>query len=336
VKASRSPPLSRSVIQTEIAFNIDMNILNYIRFGDWWGFKANNSIGDIKTRKPSAKALDTNGDDTQEDHRRANNKNDEEAARQFVNSSDVDLDDDGKLDLDDDEQSPYKVFEPTVALRPRCYSMQHAGWKGKARDTGISGRPANARACGFYSHCKAARFHPSSAAPQPIRLCTGNFEHDLKRWVCSLNEKLSGGYDDRSTFTGLLAEEDIAKSDVLSALRFAIDGIRSEHESIQHLVEYCRRAPYFLNFTSVFKEADMRYLKLNVDVHMKRLSYEELLEELVMAGNELDYLRGNSEGVASRVLERMKTLAKLNYGWEVKTLLENGFVDDEWIDDNCW
>ena len=275
-----------------------------------------------------------------DDQMMANTGDDQDGAAFFdplpTNSSSliIEIDSDS---TDDDDDQPITMHEPTVALRPQCFKV-HIGFKGKGRANDKVDRHLPWHTCGKYVACHEANFSPRSATPSYLRLRTNDPEHDIKRWITTPNESLNGGSEDRSTF-GFLDDSRFTIPLLQSTLRFAIAECKYEHQKMAHLDDHGRRFPYRVNVKElpVAPEADPAYLNVPDEQDFTHVTgREELLDMLVHAANELDYLRQMTERHAQRILKRKMTLARNGNAGEADLLVEQGFVGWEWVEEECW
>lgn len=246
------------------------------------------------------------------------------------------IDADG-TDIEADDEAPSMVFESAIVLRPQCWK-HHAGFKGKGRENDKISRHFPWSLCGRYNACHAPHFNPRSARPTALRFKTDDPLQDLKRWMTTLNESLSGGMEDREN-TGFLKDERFTHEILRQGLRYAVDRCQDEHEIMSDLDDYGRRDPYRINLKHVplAPEADQGYFDVTDEEDFTSVKTRQQLRTMVEnSAIELDYLRQMSEQHAARILRRKMALAKMGNKWEADTLLKQEYVTEEWVEDECW
>ena len=233
----------------------------------------------------------------------------------------------------DNETVNPNVIEANIALRPACYA-NHYGYKGKGRAGQNDKHFVHGSTCGVAKACYKAIIFPQQAVRPLYRLQTEDAEHDLKRWATNPNARHCGGEEHRSK--QFLLNDRFTYDHILQALSYALEHIRYEHAHLASLVEYAKRRPYYVLLDHpIAPEAELKLLDLNIrDFH--GAPKEGLVEDLVTAAIELDYLRLIAKETSERIVMEKMRRAKMGNRWEIEELLRLEEVGVEWVKETCW
>lgn len=257
--------------------------------------------------------------------------NDEHSAFLETIETDTDMDD------DDYEQQPEPiVHDPSIALRPGCFKL-HGGSKGKDRSDALPSRNSQGFPCGHLKSCNVARLHPPSALPIPLRLTTSSPLQDLQRWIITPpNPNPSALTSSRAT-DPFLSNARFTPADLRTAFVGLITDIKTTHTSLTALADYGSRYPYSLLWQpSLAPDAERAYLEIPSGETFAGFSREKLVEEVAAAAVEMDYLREVRESMATAVLRKKVKMAKVGNLGEAEKLVEQGWVDWDGVERECF
>ncbi len=231
----------------------------------------------------------------------------------------------------------------------------HGGFKGKSKASDLWDCPPEDQACVFHqgcrlhshSHhlpdfCSIPEFHPAQAVQPFTRIRTNDPHHDLRRWIFNPNETLEGHGEDRDEST-FLDDSRFTAVHMRSAFKLALSEIAYTYQQLECLQEYGERTPYDLPISETLEitlaDAELQFHPetgtMKPTDGFEDLGRDELMGAVLLVAREIDFLRNRLGGVANQIVERKMSLARQGSQGEQENLMSAGYVDEEWVREEC-
>lgn len=230
-----------------------------------------------------------------------------------------------------------RVYESDVRLRPLSNCLECHG-KGKAalRRGQEPGKPTKSD-CLFYTDCHEMVLSPESVQLGDYRLETSDPLHDLKRWVTTPNQRLSGE-------PSAIRAEDIyfvarasrfEEKHLAECILWAVEEIKQFHFKVRLEVKYLGEKPYIWTFfQSPIRDATPLH-KLPTSEGLEELRRDDLVHLLEEMAVEVDYLGDRICFVRNEILQLKWENAKSGDWGEIAELVDSGWVDVETVQKEC-
>lgn len=229
-----------------------------------------------------------------------------------------------------------KIFESNVRLLPADHCTENHG-KGKQRlRPGQEPDEPDVYDCGFYLECDEATLFPPSARLEDYRLTTADPIHDLKRWLTTPNQRISGEeclsrFEDSNYFNSSCYHEEHFRECIL----WAVEEIKHLHTTIRRQIEYFRAPPYGRTFRNDPIIEAMPLDALPTSQTLEELRRPDFTQWMVEMAIELDYLKEQEWFIRGEILELKWVGAKNGLWGEISELLEGGWVGEEDVQRVC-